>query len=52
MIDLPCSLEHIPNPVAANNIKDIESHINSDLEGVKEWLIANKLSLNIKCRKN
>ena len=32
---------------AANSITDLEAAVNSDLENLRKWLIANKLSLNV-----
>jgi hypothetical protein len=31
----------------ANSMTDLETAINSDLENLRKWLIANKLSLNV-----
>ena len=33
---------------ASNNMKDIELYLNQDLANVRQWLIANKLTLNQK----
>ena len=33
--------------VSGNSITDLETAVNSDLEKVRKWLIANKLSLNV-----
>ena len=33
---------------SSSNIKDLEITINNDLEQIQEWLLCNKLSLNIK----
>ena len=54
--DLPCSVSY-SNPrmyaddtnisVAALNSKDIEERLNYDLNNIKTWLEANKLSLNV-----
>ena len=32
---------------SANSVADLEAAANSDLENVRKWLIANKLSLNV-----
>ena len=32
---------------SANSMTDLEAAVNSDLENLKKWLIANKLSLNV-----
>ena len=32
---------------SANDIKDIDNVMNSELENLKEWLHGNKLSLNV-----
>ena len=32
---------------ASNNMKDIELYLNQDLANVNQWLIANKLTLNL-----
>ena len=33
--------------VSGNSITDLETAVNSDLEKLRKWLIANKLSLNV-----
>jgi hypothetical protein len=32
---------------SANSLTDLETAVNSDLENLRKWLIANKLSLNV-----
>ena len=54
--DLPCALkcskvkmyaDDTSLAQSANDIKDIDNVMNSELENLKEWLHSNKLSLNV-----
>ena len=36
------------NPTASGQcVKEVETAVNSDLENLRKWLMANKLSLNV-----